>query len=163
MLERTSRNRQQLLTAFDQWLRTTGTTLQALLERKPLDPDQVAARLISYGRQLYESGRPYWHYSETINGVAALRSSLRRSLQAAWDLAFSWMALEPSTHHVAMPPTVLLAVLSVCIYWGWLREAGIFALSWGGLLRRGGPCHDSKKPDPALGRSFRSFAHTCAY
>ncbi|CAE7479637.1 unnamed protein product, partial [Symbiodinium necroappetens] len=55
----------------------------------------------------------------------------------AWDLAFSWMAKEPSTHHLAMPPVILLSMLCTCLYWGWLREAGIFALSWGGLLRIG--------------------------
>ena len=36
-----------------------------------------------------------------------------------------------------MPPVILLAMLSTCIVWGWLEEAGIFALSWGGLLRIG--------------------------
>ena len=57
-----------------------------------------------------------------------------------------------------MPPTVLLAVLSVCIYWGWLREAGIFALSWGGLLRIGEALATTRKnlilPSDVL------FAHT---
>ena len=47
------------------------------------------------------------------------------------------MAKEPATHHVAMPPVVLLALLCTCLFWGWLREAGIFAMSWGGLLRIG--------------------------
>ena len=66
-----------------------------------------------------------------------MKPSLKRSLQGAWDLAFSWMAKEPSTHHLAMPPVILLSMLCTCLYWGWLREAGIFALSWGGLLRIG--------------------------
>ena len=34
--------------------------------------------------------------------------------------------LEPSTRHVAMPATILLAILAVRIYWGWLREGGAF-------------------------------------
>ncbi|OLQ07701.1 Muskelin [Symbiodinium microadriaticum] len=42
---------------------------------------------------------------------------------------------EPSSHHVAMPPIVLMAILSTCLAWGWTREAGIFALAWGALLR----------------------------
>ena len=36
-----------------------------------------------------------------------------------------------------MPKGILLAVLSVSLIWGWLREAAIFALAWAGLLRIG--------------------------
>ena len=32
---------------------------------------------------------------------------------------------------------VLLAILSVCILWGWRAEAGTFGLAWGALLRIG--------------------------
>ena len=137
VLERTTKNRQQLLEFFDQWLQSCGSSLAALLEARPLDPENVASWLVAYGRQLFEAGRPYWHYSESINAVASLRPALRRSLQGAWDLAFSWMAKEPSTHHVAMPPVILLALLCTCLFWGWIKEAGIFAMSWGGLLRIG--------------------------
>ena len=52
-------------------------------------------------------------------------------------LAFSWIAKEHGTHHVAMPATILLAMLTVSIFLGWYREAGIFSLAWGGLLRIG--------------------------
>ena len=69
--------------------------------------------------------------------MATSRPSLRRGLQGAWDLAFSWIAKEPGTHHVDMPTTILLAMLTVSIFWGWYREAGIFSLAWGGLLRIG--------------------------
>ncbi|CAE7648469.1 unnamed protein product [Symbiodinium pilosum] len=91
--------------------------------------------LVQYGHDLYGSGRPYYHFSETINAVTARKPILRRQVQAAWDVAFTWLAEEPSTHHVAMPPSVLLALLSACLAWGWVREAGIFALCWGALLR----------------------------
>ena len=39
--------------------------------------------------------------------------------------------------HVAMPPIILMALLTCCLLWGWRAEAGIFALAWGGLLRIG--------------------------
>ena len=48
-----------------------------------------------------------------------------------------WCSFEPTEHHTAMPFQVLLAVLSTCLLWGWRREAGIFAMSWGALLRIG--------------------------
>ena len=63
--------------------------------------------------------------------------TLRRQLQGPWDLAFTWLAAEPYTHHVPMPAPLLIAVLTCCLLWGWVTEAGIFALSWGAILRIG--------------------------
>ena len=117
VLERTNRNRSHLLSLFGQWLLASGFTLDELLDSKRADAETVNAWIVSYGRQLFESGRPYWHYSETINALAARKPTLKRMLQAAWDLAFSWMALEPSTHHVAMVAVILLSMLTVCLTW----------------------------------------------
>ena len=72
-----------------------------------------------------------------MNAIGALCPSIRRQLQGPWDLAFAWMAAEPYTHHVPMPAALLLALLTCSLIWGWLREAGIFALAWGSLLRIG--------------------------
>jgi hypothetical protein len=95
----------------------------------------MVEQLVSYGRDLYASGRPYNHY--VVNGVAAAKPAIRRMLTAAWDLAFSWQREEPGGHHTACPFQVLLAVLSVCILWGWPQVAGAIALSWGAACRIG--------------------------
>ena len=137
VLERTAANRVKLLSAFDSWLRGRGTSVEKLLAAKPLEPETIAAWLVRFGRELFDAGRPYWTYSETVNAIAAKQPVLRRQLQAAWDLAFAWMAKEPMTHHVAMPAIVLLGILTTCLLWGWLDEAAIFAMSWAGLLRIG--------------------------
>ena len=135
----TSSRRVVLLSGFSQWLlEVTGRSLDEVLAEKPFDTEGLVELLVSFGRDLYNSGRPYWHFSETINGLTARtarKPSIRRSCQAAWDLAFTWLSEEPSSHHVAMPPIVLMAILSTCLAWGWTREAGIFALAWGALLR----------------------------
>ena len=69
--------------------------------------------------------------------MTAIKPVLRRQAQAVWDLAAAWQAEEPTTHHTALPSTLLLAILTICRLWGWTKEAGMFALSWGGLLRFG--------------------------
>ena len=93
--------------------------------------------MTEYGRWLFAEGKPYYHYSETLNGVTSARPAVRRMLQQSWDLAFIWGSHEPSTHHVAKPFQVLTAVLAVAISWGWSREAAVIALAWGALLRIG--------------------------
>ena len=137
MLTRTRRNRESLIEAFREWLRERGKDWDQLLSGPSSDLEAINEALVQYGRWLYESGKPYWRFSETVNATAAARPTIRRQLQAAWDLAFAWQSLEPYTHHLPLPAVVLLAMLSVCLLWGWKAEAGLFAMSWGGLLRIG--------------------------
>ncbi|CAE7419264.1 unnamed protein product [Symbiodinium sp. CCMP2592] len=131
---RTSANRSSLLKAFQDWLLAGGLEAEGYLS---WPAEEIGRVLAVFGRELFEAGYPYWHLAETINAIASKRPAVRRQLQAAWDVAFSWMAAEPHSHHVAMPAVVLLAVLAVSLLWGWRSEAGIFGLAWGALLRIG--------------------------
>lgn len=82
--------------------------------------------LCSFGRALYEGGRPFNHFIESLNAITSWQPNLRRQyLERCWDLAFNWVRQEPSVHHVAAPYEVLLAMLSVCLLWGghlWLHH-----------------------------------------
>ena len=123
---------------FDAWLRSEQlTTFEMLMALGLEDSETIALILVRYGQHLFRSGAAYNRYSETINAVAGLRPGLRRSLGAAWDLAFAWLSEEPHVHHRALPRGVLLALLAASLFWGWLSEAAIFALCWAGLLRVG--------------------------
>ena len=137
VLAQTRASREKLLQAFDDWLRTQGTDLDTLLDPKGLDIESINIFLERYGRAMYHAGRPYGHYSEVVNAVGAKRPSLKRMLQGAWTLAFTWLREEPPVHHVALPWQVLTALIVVAFTWGWNRVAGVIALSWGGLTRIG--------------------------
>ena len=134
--ELTSANRQVFMSLFCKWLDEEGKDYDVVFAGMP-DIDTINRWITDYGRKLFYEGKPYYHYSETINAIAAKRPTLRRSLMQAWDLAFMWNSLEPVEHHCALPHQVLLAVLSTCILWGWVREASVFALLFGALLRSG--------------------------
>ena len=135
--ETTSYNREWLLENFKRWLAEKGWDFQQIVFASPTDVDLLNNLMTEYGRWLFAEGKPYYHYSETLNGVTSARPAVRRMLQQSWDLAFIWGSHEPSTHHVAMPFQVLTAVLAVAISWGWSREAAVIALAWGALLRIG--------------------------
>ena len=134
--ESTASARVVLVENFKLWLNEQGIDFKIFLVQPP-DLDRINAVLTQFGRFLFGAGKPYYHFSELINGIVTIRPTLRRSLQQAWDLAFLWGSYEPSEHHIAVPHQVLLSVLSVCLIWGWTREAGIFALAFGALLRIG--------------------------
>eukprot|EP00435_Cladocopium_sp_Y103_P022474 s2365_g5.t1 len=126
------------LDQFSSWLVSQGVSFDSLVHVPVPDVDTISILLEKYGRGLYASGKPYNHYAELTNGFAAKKPILRRQLQAAWDLAYSWLRVEPPIHHVALPWQALLPILATSISWGWIRVAAVIALSWGGRTRRGG-------------------------
>ena len=137
VLQKTQLHRDKLLTWFKEWLISEGVNFDDLILVGNPDIDAINVLLQRYGRSLFRAGRPYGHYAETVNAVAGKRPRLRRQLQPAWDLAYTWMRQEPPNHHTALPWQVLLCMLSTAISWGWPQVAGILALSWGGLTRIG--------------------------
>ncbi|CAE7745584.1 unnamed protein product, partial [Symbiodinium necroappetens] len=133
----TQKRRERLLQAFQDWLQQQGTSFVELLELEPHVTKKLNNWLVLYGRQLFEAGWPYSHFSEVINAVSAREPALRRSLQPAWNLAFTWLREEPHSHHVALPWQVLLAAVTTALMWGWPRVAGVLALTFGALMRIG--------------------------
>ena len=133
----TQKRRDKLLQAFQDWLQQQGASFAELLELEPHVTKRLNNWLVLYGRQLFEAGWPYSHFSEVINAVSVREPALRRSLQPAWNLAFTWLREEPHSHHVALPWQVLLAAVTTALMWGWPRVAGVLALTFGALMRIG--------------------------
>ena len=137
VLPTTSLNRDALFTAFVSWCRSQDVSFEDLLTNSLYNVEEINALLANFGRQLYNAGRPYGHFSETINSVVGRSAILRRHLQPAWDVAYAWMRNEPPLHHTACPWQIVLALITVSLMWGWTKEAGIIALCFGGILRAG--------------------------
>ncbi len=137
VLDSTKAARDDLFSAFSNWMLENNLDYDGIFCSSPYDLDRINRILTDYGRALFEAGKPYYHYSETLNSITTRRPLLRRSIGVAWDLAFMWGSHEPAEHHVAVPHQILLSILSVCILWGWLREAACFSLAFGALLRIG--------------------------
>ena len=138
VLKQTRDNRQKLLMAFQTWLYDEHeVSFSDIVESNPIDPELVCSWLVRYGRELHSSGKSYNKYSETINAVVSQRPLLKRQMTQAWDLAFAWLQDEPHQHHPALPKSILLAMLSVALAWGWPMEACMIAMCWAGVMRIG--------------------------
>lgn len=137
VLDQTAANRRQYFDVFLRWCVGEGIDFEALLAQSHIHIEEINQILSRFGRDLYDCGRPYNHYAETLNSVSSRKPVLRRQLQQAWDLAYSWVREEPSQHRQAMPWQVLLSLITVSLTWGWTHVAGMLALSWGALLRPG--------------------------
>eukprot|EP00435_Cladocopium_sp_Y103_P009309 s1163_g2.t1 len=135
--ETTAFTRDWLYAGFESWVVEKGWQIHDVVYKNPPDVDFLNKVLVEYGRWLFSEGKPYYHYSETLNSISSRRPSLRRMMQQAWDLAFLWGSYEPTSHHVAMPVQILIAFVATALSWGWTREAAVFSLAWGALLRIG--------------------------
>ena len=134
-----------LLESFHNWVGEENIPWTEMLDDYHHHLEEINSVLVAYGRLLHKHGRPYQHFAETINAVVSIKIGLKRNLQAAWSLAFSWIHDEPSAHHVAMPFQVLMACLSTCMLWGWINVGGILALAWGAFLRAGEAINAQRK------------------
>ena len=131
----TTGNRERLLREFFNWCQRAGFEIQDWLNLPTRNLEKINEVLQLYGRRLYDAGRPYGVFVESINSIVSYKPVLRRQLQPAWDVAFAWVREERPTHHIAMPWQILLAMISVSLAWGWHEVAGILSLGWGALLR----------------------------
>ena len=130
-------NRERLLGLFSDWCTSRGIDFDGLLRDAPRTPEVVAKTLSEYGQALFPAGRPYSHYSETINAIGSKVPSIRRLLSGAWDYAFSWLREEPYEHHLACPAVVLLGLVATALTWNWPLVAGVIAISWSAIMRIG--------------------------
>eukprot|EP00438_Fugacium_kawagutii_P013244 Skav201230 [mRNA] locus=scaffold651:811889:822729:- [translate_table: standard] len=104
--------------SFISWALETGLEAEVILAPS-ISVDDLNLLLVRYGRDLYRAGRTYNQYAETINALVDRRPAIRRLLQGAWDLGYTWTKQEPSQHHVAMPVQILVSLLTVSLMWGW--------------------------------------------
>ena len=123
----TRTNRARLLHELDAWLRGEQlTTFEMLMALGFEESETIALTLVRYGQHLFRSGAAYNRYSETLNAVAGWRPGLRRSLGAAWDLAFDWLSEEPHVHHRALPRQVCWrSSLHSCFGDGYLKRLSL--------------------------------------
>lgn len=128
--------RAKLLSDFRSWLFQTHEVSQLLTAKLP-DAEEISRWLTLYGQEMYPAGRSYGKFAETINAVAAARPIVRKQLVGAWDLAFAWLVDEPTEHHPALPLSILLAMVSLALLWGWPLEAAVISMTWCGILRVG--------------------------
>ena len=148
--EATVQIRERFWNAFLEWTVESGIDIGYMLQNHQTCIDELnLVVMVRYGRLLYSSGKSYLQYAETLNSLGARKPAVRRLLQQSWDLGYSWMRSEPSSHHVAMPPVILVAMIRTALLWGWVRVAGCLALRFNALLRPG-EIFGALRKDPLL-------------
>ena len=81
----TRSRREKLRALFSGWLLGQGRSFDGVLLMAKTDVDTANELLILYGKWLYESGKPYSFYSETINMFSSECPAIRRLLQPGFE------------------------------------------------------------------------------
>lgn len=72
ILQQTRQRRDSLLSAFDTWLyENWRTTLVELVDGRTVNFEEVTEALVAYGKEMYQSGKSYGRFSETLNAITA--------------------------------------------------------------------------------------------
>ncbi|CAK8990524.1 unnamed protein product [Durusdinium trenchii] len=74
----TSKNRERLLQSFLEWCEFAGFAMKPILDEPALFVEKINEILLAYGRRLYEAGKTYSHYVETINSELGALTLERR-------------------------------------------------------------------------------------
>lgn len=77
----TGSTREKYLRVFREWAAAEGIDIDALLENSYTWVEEINIVLCRFGRQLFEGGKTYNQYAETINSITSIRPSLRRQMR----------------------------------------------------------------------------------
>ena len=72
-----------------------GVDFQWMIQNHHQCIDEINIVVQRYGRLLYEAGKSYNSYAELINALTSWKPAIRRLMQGAWDLGYTWKRLEP--------------------------------------------------------------------
>ena len=100
-----------------------------------LPVDNLDRFLTEFGQWLWRRSRSLLDFSETINSLVDLDRARRGHLPRAWEAAWVWRSLTPSSNRVPMPEKVLLAMVTVALSWGFPHVALLLLSGFTGLLR----------------------------
>ena len=121
-------HRKQLQGEFLFWAFEQGLGIAAVFEDHQRHFDDLNLVSEKFGSAMYDHGKIYGKYAETLNAITSWKPAVRQIVQRAGVLGFAWSRYGPSLHHVAMPGPFALAILTTKMLWGWTHFAGFFIL-----------------------------------
>jgi len=101
------------------------------------NPQLLCLLLKEYGNVLYAEGSALYIYRHLAVYVQKSVFGARNFMSIVWDNLHRWESLEPIVHRIPVPGSVLRAMITLSIHWGWRRFAGAIALSFFGITRPG--------------------------
>ena len=105
---------------------------EAFISAPPAVIDKILA---DWGQRLWQAGRALGDLTAGILAVTDHRRPLRGTLQGAWEVAHVWKSLLPAGNRTPLPERAFLAILTLCLAWGWYDIAVLFGAGFLGLLR----------------------------
>ena len=125
-------------TYVDRFARWLAACRDVVLTEVLLEDALVTARLLAdYGQFCYDNQRSRSEFSETINAITDRAPHLKGHLAPAWDVSWTWRALEPGGSHRPIPEAIARAFVALACAWGWHDVALAVLIGFLGMMRPG--------------------------
>ena len=120
---------------FDRWL--TMSFSPGAKESILRNPVLLCNAIKEFGNVLYSEGAALYIYRHLAVFVQKTVFGVRPFMNVVWDNLHRWESLEPVTHRIPVPGSVLRALVSLAVCWKWPRFAATICLSFFGITRPG--------------------------
>ena len=100
-------------------------------------PSLLVLALEGFGAHGFATGMPLLYYRQLIVHVQTEFPTCRPLMGSAWSLVSRWEIAEPTQHRTPIPESIVKALASLSLLWGWRRFACTVLLCFYGICRIG--------------------------
>ena len=101
------------------------------------NPALLCLMVREFGDHLYSHGKSLYLLRHLVVLVQQEVLGARSYIGCCWDRIKRWEVIEPPRHRVPLPCSVLQAMVTLSIFWGWKRFACTLCLAFFGITRPG--------------------------
>ena len=100
-------------------------------------PALLCTLVKEFGHFLFREGKSLYILRHLVVIVQKQIIGARPYIHICWDVVQRWEEVEPPTHRVPIPGSVVRAMASIAIHWRWWRFAGCILGAFYGIMRPG--------------------------
>jgi hypothetical protein len=101
------------------------------------NPGLLVSALEAFGADSFSAGMPLLYFRQLVVHVQSEFPATRAYASALWALISRWEIAEPTQHRTPIPESLVRAMASLSILWGWRRFASTILLCFYGICRIG--------------------------
>lgn len=101
------------------------------------NPALLCLMVQEFGDHLYSHGKALYLLRHLVVLVQQEVFGARSYISCCWDRIRRWEVIEPPRHRVPLPYSVLQAMVTLSVFWGWSRFACTLCISFFGITRPG--------------------------
>ena len=101
------------------------------------NPGLLVSAMEAFGADSFSAGMPLLYFRQLVVHVTSEYPATRAYASSLWSLISRWELAEPTQHRTPIPESLVKAMASLSLLWGWQRFAATILLCFYGICRIG--------------------------